>query len=67
MESDQRLLFYSNTINQWIPDRHAKILVVGAGINDRNILFNLGFDNVVIPISTPELREMNLRLINGDF
>jgi SAM-dependent methyltransferase len=48
MESDQRLLFYSNTINQWIPDRHAKILVVGAGINDRNILFNLGFDNVVI-------------------
>jgi SAM-dependent methyltransferase len=48
MDSNQRLIFYSDTINQWLTDKNAKILVVGAGINDRNILFNLGFHDVVI-------------------
>jgi SAM-dependent methyltransferase len=48
MESDQRLSFYSKTINQWILDKQAKILVVGAGTNDRDVFVELGFENVVI-------------------
>jgi ubiquinone/menaquinone biosynthesis C-methylase UbiE len=48
MEPEQRLNFYSNTIDQWITDKNSKILVVGAGTNDRNVLFNLGFQDVVI-------------------
>jgi SAM-dependent methyltransferase len=48
MESEQRLIFYTNTIREWVRDKNAKILVVGAGINDRNVLFDLGFTDVVI-------------------
>lgn len=45
---DARLLFYKETIAQWIPDRAASVLVVAGGTNDRDVFMENGFTNVVI-------------------
>jgi SAM-dependent methyltransferase len=46
--TDTRLNFYQETINQWIQDKNATILVVGAGETDRHVFTELKFANVVI-------------------
>jgi ubiquinone/menaquinone biosynthesis C-methylase UbiE len=46
--SDTRISFYKNTINQWITDKNASILVVGGGETDRDVLHSLDFTNVII-------------------
>jgi uridylate kinase len=45
--SDTRISFYKNTINQWITDKNASILVVGGGETDRDVLHSLDFTNVI--------------------
>jgi ubiquinone/menaquinone biosynthesis C-methylase UbiE len=44
----KRGTFYQNTIARWIPDRNASILVAAGGKLDRDVYFELGFQNVVI-------------------
>jgi ubiquinone/menaquinone biosynthesis C-methylase UbiE len=46
--SDTRISFYQNTIDKWITDKNASILVVGGGETDREVLYGLGFTNVII-------------------
>lgn len=46
--SDTRISFYKNTINKWIADKNASILVVGGGETDREVLHSLDFTNVII-------------------
>jgi SAM-dependent methyltransferase len=46
--SDTRISFYKNTINKWILNKNASILVVGGGETDRDVFIDLGFENVVI-------------------
>lgn len=46
--SDTRIDFYQNTIQQWIVEKDATILVVGGGETDRAVFQSLGFTNVVI-------------------
>ena len=45
---EQRIAFYRRTIDKWIPDRDASVLVVGGGTNDRDVFHSLGFRNVTI-------------------
>jgi SAM-dependent methyltransferase len=45
---DARILFYKNTVSEWIQSREASILVVGGGSTDRDVLHSNGFKNVVI-------------------
>jgi ubiquinone/menaquinone biosynthesis C-methylase UbiE len=46
--SDTRISFYKNTIDKWITDKNASILVVGGGETDRDVLHGVGFTNVII-------------------
>lgn len=46
--SDTRISFYKNTIDKWITDKNASILVVGGGETDRDVLHSLDFTNVII-------------------
>jgi ubiquinone/menaquinone biosynthesis C-methylase UbiE len=46
--SDTRISFYKNTINKWITDKNASILVVGGGETDRDVFHSLDFTNVII-------------------
>jgi SAM-dependent methyltransferase len=46
--SDTRISFYENTIDKWIVDKSASILVVGGGETDKDVLQRLGFENVII-------------------
>jgi ubiquinone/menaquinone biosynthesis C-methylase UbiE len=46
--SDTRISFYKKTIDNWITDKSASILVVGGGETDRDVLRSLGFTNVII-------------------
>jgi ubiquinone/menaquinone biosynthesis C-methylase UbiE len=46
--SDTRISFYKNTIDKWITDKNASILVVGGGETDRDVLHSLEFTNVII-------------------
>jgi SAM-dependent methyltransferase len=46
--SDTRLSFYKNTIDKWIADKNASILVVGGGETDRETFHSAGYKNVVI-------------------
>jgi ubiquinone/menaquinone biosynthesis C-methylase UbiE len=46
--TDTRILFYQKTIDKWIIDKNASILVVGGGHNDYLVFYSLGFKNVVI-------------------
>ena len=41
---DQRLSFYTRTVSKWILDRNASILVAAGGINDRDVFYQLGFN-----------------------
>jgi ubiquinone/menaquinone biosynthesis C-methylase UbiE len=46
--SDNRILFYQNTIRKWIREKEASILIVGGGETDRSVFHSLSFTNVVI-------------------
>jgi ubiquinone/menaquinone biosynthesis C-methylase UbiE len=46
--TDTRINFYRNTIDRWIEDKTASILIVGAGETDREVFSSLGFTNVTI-------------------
>jgi ubiquinone/menaquinone biosynthesis C-methylase UbiE len=46
--SDNRTNFYKNTIDKWITDKNASILVVGGGQTDQDVLHSLEFTNVII-------------------
>jgi ubiquinone/menaquinone biosynthesis C-methylase UbiE len=46
--SDTRLKFYQKTIEQWIPDKNASILVLGGGETDREVFCSSGYTNVII-------------------
>src|SRR3954462_8902000 len=48
--------FYASRLDEWIGDRSASILVVGAGFNDRQVLRKLGFKNVVLTDLDREVR-----------
>lgn len=48
MMSKNRIDFYQTTIEKWIDNKNASILVVGGGVTDRNVLFQVGYKNVVI-------------------
>jgi ubiquinone/menaquinone biosynthesis C-methylase UbiE len=45
---DVRISFYRQTIETWIQDKSASILVVGGGETDRDVLLAAGFENVTI-------------------
>lgn len=45
---NKRISFYQATIDLWIKDKDAKILVVAGGRNDGDVFRNLGFANVTI-------------------
>lgn len=45
---DARIIFYKKTINEWVKDKKASILIVGGGTTDRDVLYGNGFENVVI-------------------
>jgi SAM-dependent methyltransferase len=45
---DPRIRFYRDCVRTFIPDRDGSVLVVAAGENDRRVLLELGFRNVVI-------------------
>lgn len=44
----KRIDFYAETIDRWIPNRSASILVVGGGPNDEGVFRQLGFTNVTL-------------------
>lgn len=46
--TDTRINFYHNTVDRWIEDKKASILIVGAGETDREVFSSLGFTNVTI-------------------
>jgi SAM-dependent methyltransferase len=46
--SDARITFYQNTIEKWIVDKSASILVVGGGETDKEVFCSAGYTNVVI-------------------
>jgi SAM-dependent methyltransferase len=46
--SGDRIEFYKKTIETWVIDKEASILIVGGGETDRQIFTQLGFKNVVI-------------------
>jgi len=48
MLHEPRIDFYRRTVDKWIPDRDATVLVVGGGENDRDVFQSLGFHNVTI-------------------
>jgi ubiquinone/menaquinone biosynthesis C-methylase UbiE len=54
--SDTRISFYKNTIDKWITDKSASILVVGGGETDRDVLHSLEFTNVIISNLDPRLK-----------
>jgi SAM-dependent methyltransferase len=56
----QRLSYYESTVADWIGDRNASILVVGGGQNDRDVMFKLGFTNVVIS-------NLDSRMVGNEF
>jgi len=45
---DARISFYKRTIDELIKDRCVKILIVGGWENDKEVMLELGFDNVTI-------------------
>lgn len=45
---DNRLAFYSKTIENWLKDKKATILIIGGGEADYKVFRSLGFENVVI-------------------
>lgn len=45
---DTRIGFYAETIAAWLPNRNAKILVVGAEDNDLHVFRYLGFSDVTL-------------------
>jgi SAM-dependent methyltransferase len=47
-EFDTRVTFYAETIAAWLPNRRARILVVGAEDNDLHVFRHLGFSNVTL-------------------
>jgi ubiquinone/menaquinone biosynthesis C-methylase UbiE len=46
--SDNRSTFYKNTVDKWIADKNASILVIGGGETDQDVLHSLDFTNVII-------------------
>jgi ubiquinone/menaquinone biosynthesis C-methylase UbiE len=58
--SDTRISFYKNTIDRWIQDKTASILIVGAGETDREVFSSLGFTNVTIS-------NLDVRLTGNEF
>lgn len=46
--TDARIEFYQNTIDKWIVNKDALILIVGGGETDRSVFYSLGFTNVTI-------------------
>jgi SAM-dependent methyltransferase len=58
--TDTRINFYRNTIDRWIEDKTASILIVGAGETDREVFSSLGFTNVTIS-------NLDARLIGNEF
>lgn len=52
-----RLIFYKQTIRQLITDLDASILVVAGHKNDRDVLLDLGFTNVVISNIDPRITD----------
>lgn len=45
---DDRIDFYHQTISAWLPDRDARVLVVGAEENDIDVFRDLGFTAVTL-------------------
>jgi len=45
---DTRVTFYSETVKAWIPNQHARILIVGAEDNDLQVFEHLGFTDVTL-------------------
>jgi hypothetical protein len=43
-----RTLFYERTLEKWLTNKTASILVVGGGERDKEVLMKLGFKNVTI-------------------
>jgi SAM-dependent methyltransferase len=52
---NRRHRFYRDTVDAWIPDRSASVLVVAGGAADRDVFQDLGFRDVVISNLDPRL------------
>ena len=57
---NRRLKFYSDTFSRWIPDRQSSILVVAGGVNDRDVLNQLGYVNVVVSNLASEMNSSDM-------